>query len=416
MNNKLNLPQTDSEDIQNNELLEEMIDVDSELENVTSEKEHLEKYLHSNIFNFVEARDNLDDIFAIQDNALAMVDELNRGHLRLDRTIPLLEVRHLTKYYPDSKIPAVVNANFKVYAGDFHILVGSNGSGKTTIMNAIMEQTDGTYDGEILVANKNVFTEPKSVWSKYVDFVPEHLNFEPNKLLIDILTEVVTTKSFSRLRAVSYVRNSLEEFNLWHLRNKKFVELNLLEKRKLGLSIALINQPKLIILDEPLSGLQLHEKIDLLFLLAKLQKEERGILALSHQIDEFSGYANFMTIISNGKVFYSGLIENLELHNMHKFTIRTSDNELALNLLKNVNCRFKLNEVANNILVKFDDRINLLIFQKECASKNVVITDLRHAAISLEDLYSVLLKVGTGEAIRKIHEYQLEQAAQNKQR
>lgn len=183
------------------------------------------------------------------------------------------------------------------------------------------------------------------------------------------------------------------------------IQLGLLNKRKLGLSLALVNDPHLVILDEPLTGLQKHEQVELLVLLAKLQAESRGVLVSSHIIDEFSGYANMMTILSNGRVFFSGLIENLELQNQYKFLVQTTDDQLALSLLKNINCKYRYNDISKTILVKFDGQLNLLLFQKECAAKNIIINDLKRAATSLEDLYVVLLKVGTSDAIREIYDY-----------
>lgn len=242
--------------------------------------------------------------------------------------------------------------------------------------------------------------------------VHQNIEHDPEKTLEAILVEKVEERALSRLRASSYVRNALQEMNLWYARRKRFISLGLLEKRKLELAIALINQPNLVILDEPLAGLQQHEKVELLVLLAKLQKENRGILVMSHLIDEFSGYANFITVLSEGRIYYSGLIENLELYNLNKYNIKTSDNALALSILKKINCHYRFNEVSNTILVRFDGQLNLLLFQKECAAKNIVISDLRHATVSLEDLYGVLLKVGTGDAIRKIHEYQKNQRQQ----
>ncbi|WP_391591981.1 ABC transporter, ATP-binding protein [[Mycoplasma] cavipharyngis] len=395
-------------------LLTEMKDVNQQLAEVSKEEKELENYLHSNIFNFVEAREGLEDIFKVQDNALRIVDELDRGLLSLDRTIPLLEVRHLTKYYDNSRRPAVVNASFKVYPGDFHALVGASGSGKTTLLNCILRK-DANYEGEILVDNKITNNVEADEWLPKIGVVPAQFEWAPDTVLHDLLVNKATEAGKSQLEALSYARSSLEELNLWHLRTRRMVELSLLDKRKLALSIALINNPYLVILDEPLMGLQKFEQVELLVSLAKLQAESRGVLVLSHCIDEFSGFANLMTILSKGRVFFSGLVKSLQLQNQYKFLVQTTDNQLALSLLKKINCKYRYNEVSKTILVKFDGQLNLLLFQKECAAKNIIINDLKHAATSLEDLYVVLLKVGTSDAIREIYEYRANHEKQKKE-
>lgn len=139
-------------------LLNELKTINEKLELANKEEKELEKYLHANIFNFVEAKEGLEDIFVVQNNALKIVDELDRGLLHRDRTVPLLEVRHLTKFYSTNKIPALVNSSFKVYPGDFHVLVGADGSGKTSLINCILRK-DTAYEGEILVNNKITHVE-----------------------------------------------------------------------------------------------------------------------------------------------------------------------------------------------------------------------------------------------------------------
>ncbi|MDQ0513884.1 ABC-2 type transport system ATP-binding protein [Mycoplasmoides fastidiosum] len=391
-------------EVTSSSILRELKDVNEQLELVNKEEQELEKYLHANIFNFVEAKEGLEDVFKVQEKALQIVDELDRGLLKLDRTVPLLEVRHLTKYYENQRQPAVVNTSFKVYPGDFHALVGASGSGKTTLLNCIL-RNDTSYQGEILFANKITSEEELKTWLPSIGVVPAQFDWDPNSTLHDLIVQKAVALEKTHLEALSYARSSLEKLNLWHLRTRKVVELGLLERRKLGLSIALINNPSLVILDEPLTGLQKHEEVELLVLLAKLQAESRGVLVLSHLIDEFSGYANMMTILSKGRVFFSGLVKSLELQNQFKFLVQTTDNQLALTLLKRINCKYRYNEISKTILVKFDGQLNLLLFQKECAAKNIIITDLKHAATSLEDLYVVLLKVGTSEAIREIYDY-----------
>lgn len=385
-------------------ILNELKIVNEKLELVNKEERELEKYLHANIFNFVEAKEGLEDIFSIQNNALKIVDELDRGSLGLDRTIPLLEVRHLTKFYDNNKIPALVNASFKVYPGDFHVLVGADGSGKTSVLNCILRK-ETQYDGEILVNNKLTHEEDEQKWKPLIGYVPAKFEGDQNITVHELIISKAEANNQTKLEALAYARSSLESLNLWHLRNRTIVQLGLLQKRKLGLSLALINDPNLVILDEPLTGLQKHEQVELLVLLAKLQAESRGVLVSSHIINEFSGYANMMTILSNGRVFFSGLIKNLELHNQYKFLVQTTDDQLTLSLLKGINCKYRYNEISKTILVKFDGQLNLLLFQKECAGKNIIINDLKRAVTSLEDLYVVLLKVGTSDAIREIYDY-----------
>lgn len=197
---------------ESNQLIDEMTEVNEQLKVVQAEKEKLEQYLTTNIFNYVEAKEGLEDIFKVKANSLTVFDTLDRGYLQLERTVPLLEVRHLTKYYQDEKIPAVVNASFKVYPGDFHVLVGANGAGKTTILKTILQHQG--YDGEILVANKVISVEPETVWLPLIGVVHQNSIHDQQKTLEEILVEKVEQLAISRLRASSYVRNALQDMQL----------------------------------------------------------------------------------------------------------------------------------------------------------------------------------------------------------
>lgn len=382
------------------DVVSDLAEITKKLQSITAEKQALDKYLDTNIFDFTEGSVGFEDIFAIQEQNLALVDQLDRSYLRLDRTIPLFEVRHLTKYYPNLKIPTIVNASFKVYPGDFHAIVGASGSGKTTLVKCLLQKTD--YDGEILVANHVISNENLNQWAPHIAVVDFNANYGEEQSLTEILEAEVQAKASSRIRAASYVRNCLQELKMWNLRSRRFIDLTLLEKRKLALGIALINQPELLVFDEPLMGLQQHEQTEYLVLLAKLQKQQRAVVVLSHQIDQFAGFANTMTIINQGKVFYSGLTANLELHQLLKFSIHTANNDLALKLLQRIDCELSPHQPNNALNVKFANEAALLAFQKTCAQHDLVIFDLRHGVISLEDLYDVLIKVGSGDAIRQI--------------
>ncbi|AEW44870.1 ABC transporter, ATP-binding protein [Mycoplasma haemocanis str. Illinois] len=362
------------------------------------EEKQLKDYLSINVFNYAQNKDNLEDVFAINNSSLDFYEQ-TKGCSNLNANIALLEINYLTKYYASRKIPSLLNVNLRIYLGDLHVIVGSNGSGKTTLFNCLRGLED--YEGEILLDGKVL--DLKGGFSDIASFVPYEFGWDLYETVEEVVFKRFSDLNLTEVEAHNYIRSALEQFNLSYLRNYSIIDLSLLEKRKLQVIISLISDPNLIVFDEVFLGLQQHECLDLLVIFSKLKRENRSILVFSHSFDDFSKFANTISILSKGKIYYSGLVENLFLTQQNKYSIVTMDNKVALSVLSKIKCSYSYNELVDTIYVKFDGKLNMLLFQKECSSRNVVIKEIKPMETSINDLYPILVKAGSKQAIKDIN-------------
>lgn len=378
--------------VPSSEKLNEYENLKKTFKELEEREKELREYLNVNVFSYAQNKENLEDVFEIRNSSLVLSRKNNVN-------IPILEINHLTKYYASRKIPSLLNLNLKIYLGDLHVIVGVNGSGKTTLFNCIKGIEN--YEGEIIVDGKELKLEtfPKNL----ISFVPSEIEWNAYSTVEELFLKKFQDLAMTEIEAQNYMRSALEQFNLTYLRNNLVIDLTLLEKRKIQIMLALATDPNLIVFDETFLGLQQYECLDLLVIFSKLKREERAILFLSHSFDNFPKFSNTISILSKGKIYYTGLVENLFLTQQNKYSISTMDNKAALAILSKIKCNFSYNEMIDTIYVKFDGKLNLLLFQKECTQKNIIIQEIRPIETNINDLYPVLVKVGNKQAIKDIN-------------
>ncbi|OAL10277.1 ABC transporter ATP-binding protein [Candidatus Mycoplasma haematobovis] len=378
--------------ISNSEKLNEYENLKKTFKELETREKELKEYLNVNVFSYAQNKENLEDIFEIRNSSLVLSRENNVN-------IPILEINHLTKYYASKKIPSLLNLNLKIYLGDLHVIVGVSGSGKTTLFNCIKGIEN--YEGEIIIDGRELKLEtfPKNL----VSFVSHDIEWNIYSTVEEVFLKKFQDLGMTEIEAQNYMRSALEQFNLTYLRNHLVIDLTLLEKRKIQIMFALATDPSLIVFDETFLGLQQYECLDLLVIFSKLKRDNRAILFLSHSFDNFPKFSNTISILSKGKIYYTGLVENLFLTQQNKYSISTMDNKAALAILSKIKCNFSYNEIIDTIYVKFDGKLNLLLFQKECVQKNIIIQEIRPIETNINDLYPVLVKVGNRQAIKDIN-------------
>lgn len=207
----------------------------------------------------------------------------------------ILSTHNLTKKY--DKVVAVDKVNMELRRGEIYGLVGKNGAGKTTFLRMITGQTFVT-EGSISLFG--------STGSK--------LNQERRKIgaIIEIpsfysyLTAEQNLEYYRRQMGIpgkDCVKEALQEVNLTDTGNKKFKSFSLGMKQRLGLAFALMNKPELLLLDEPINGLDPFGIVEIRNLLIRLSKERNiTILISSHILSELTNVATCYGFIENGKM------------------------------------------------------------------------------------------------------------------
>ncbi|MBI2930153.1 MAG: ABC transporter ATP-binding protein [Planctomycetes bacterium] len=219
----------------------------------------------------------------------------------------MVEVDRLERRFGD--FVAVDRISFGFRAGDIFGFVGPNGAGKTTTMR-ILATLDAPTTGDARVNGVSVVDYPDEIRSS-IGFMPDHLSVYTNLYVEEYLDFFARTYGLSGRRRREAVQSVMDFTELHSLRRKMCDTLSKGMRQRLGLARTLIHDPKVLILDEPASGLDPRARIEFRALLEELSRRGKGILISSHILTELSEICNVVAIIERGKLLTCGAIEEI---------------------------------------------------------------------------------------------------------
>jgi ABC-2 type transport system ATP-binding protein len=210
----------------------------------------------------------------------------------------MLEVQHLTRYY--GALAAVIDVNFTVGPGEVLGYLGPNGSGKSTtvrMLAGLMPPSRGRilYDGRDIDGDLNAY-------KALVGFVPEEAEVYKYLTAVEYLQLAGRLRGIPEARLDTKVRRFLELFGLDADRHASLGEFSKGMRQKVLLSAALLHDPKIIILDEPASGLDIGTALTLRALVASLARAGRIIFYSSHELETVEKISTRVIILSSGRV------------------------------------------------------------------------------------------------------------------
>lgn len=225
----------------------------------------------------------------------------------LDPTNPVLEVKNLSYWY-NSSFLSLDNISFSLDEADLLGIIGPNGAGKTTLFSCMLGVlTD--YEGTIKLFGKEVLKNRKELLSK-IGYVPQQVSIEQSSPVT--VEEIISfgllgsREKVSRSYAKDQVDKAVQTVGLIDKRNKRLSELSGGQQQRVLIAKALVHSPKLLILDEPTSGIDQETQDRFYDLIRKLNSEERiSIILSSHDLDAVSKLANKVICI-NRKMFFHG--------------------------------------------------------------------------------------------------------------
>lgn len=240
----------------------------------------------------------------------------------------IIETKNLTKVYGEQK--SVDNLNLHVRKGRIYGLLGRNGAGKTTTMKMLLGLTQPT-EGEIKIYNKDIRGNKKKIYPRIGNLI-ESPGFYPN------LTGTENLKIFARLRGVpnrNAVKNALEVVGLPYNDKKLFSEYSLGMKQRLGIANAIMHDPELLILDEPINGLDPIGIAEVREFIKRLSAEQgKTILISSHILSEIALLADDIGIIDHGVLLEEESLEELEKKNSMYIHFTVSSASQAARILE----------------------------------------------------------------------------------
>ncbi len=217
----------------------------------------------------------------------------------------MLKVSHVTKYYDDFR--AVNDISFEIKEGEIFGLLGVNGAGKTTTFRMIMGLLDKT-SGEITLDNKKI---DYSITDK-IGFLTEERSLLGTKTVLEQATYYGVLKGLTPKEVETELDKYLKEFNIEEYKNKKIKELSKGNQQKIQFIISVLHKPKLLILDEPFSGLdpinvEMFKKVIL-----RLKKENTIIIFSSHMMEHVEYFCDSLIILVKGNVVLSGKLTKIK--------------------------------------------------------------------------------------------------------
>lgn len=216
-----------------------------------------------------------------------------------------LQVKELCKNFSDYLVVNHVNFTFEkgVYG-----LLGANGAGKTTLMRmmcTLLNPSSGSieYDGEEI----RVMDER---YRRIIGYLPQEFGYYPEFSAEEYLLYIASLKGIKPLLAKKKVKELLELVSLTNVKKKKLKTFSGGMKRRIGIAQAILNDPKVLILDEPTVGLDPKERIRFRTLISRIAKD-RIVLLSTHIVSDLELIAKEILIMKNGSVITSGGIDDL---------------------------------------------------------------------------------------------------------
>ncbi len=214
-----------------------------------------------------------------------------------------IEIKNLTKIYPRGKKKALNGVNIEIGQGIFG-LIGRNGAGKTTLMRivaTIMDATDGEiyFDGKELKANKDEFRSS-------LGYLPQSTKLMPRMNIVEFLDYVCILKGIkNKAERKERIASAIETVGLVGEEKKRLGKYSGGMLRRAGIAQALISDPKVLIIDEPTTGLDPEERLYFLNLLSKIAME-RTIIFSTHITADIEHLCNNICVLEQGEVKYLG--------------------------------------------------------------------------------------------------------------
>lgn len=296
----------------------------------------------------------------------------------------VLQTKGLTKKYKN--FIALNNADMTVYRKDVYGLIGRNGAGKTTLMKTVTgltQKTEGEF--EVFGKNSSEYEDEK----KRIGCLIENPAFFPNLTAYQNLRYYSYQKGITDLKQID---DALELVKLTDVKDRKFRKFSLGMKQRLGIAFAMLDNPDLIILDEPINGLdpigisELRETFRML-------NEERGITLVisSHILTELYAVANRFLFIENGRVLKEVTKDELDLECSRCIVVRSDDTKRGAMMIED-----KLG--INDFKVIDDREIRIYKPNTDPAEVNQAlvtgglrVSEVFESGVSLEDYFKQLV-------------------------
>ena len=297
----------------------------------------------------------------------------------------VIETKNLTKKYGNSTV--VDNINLHVPKGKIYGLLGRNGAGKTTTMKMMLKLI------KVTKGNINLFGEDfrNNNLYKKIGSIIETPGFYQNLTARDNLN--ILAKLHGNI-SKKEIQEALEIVGLHKEEKKTFSNFSLGMKQRLGIAAAIMHNPELLILDEPINGLDPIGISEIRSFLLRLSHEKGvTIFISSHVLSEIEQIADVIGVMNNGKLVEEANISEVQDKLKHYIEITVSDTKLAEKVLKD-NFSIKNYSIIDNTIYLYDNHKIISDINKSLVQNNISVTKLNPCKETLEDYFENLIGGG----------------------
>ncbi len=289
----------------------------------------------------------------------------------------ILTLRNLDKKF--GKVHAVNNLSFEIKKGNVYGILGPNGSGKSTTLGIILNVVNKS-SGEFLWFDGSLSTHEAL---KKVGAIIERPNFYP------YMTATQNLQLICKIKGVSTenIDEKLKIVNLYDRRDSKFRTFSLGMKQRLAIASALLNDPEILILDEPTNGLDPQGIHEIRQIIKKIAANGTTILLASHLLDEVEKVCSHVVVIRKGIKLYSGRVDEMTASNgFFEIKVETNEEKL-LRLLEAHPTIGNVKKEGELIIAALDETISATDFNTYLFDNGIVLSHLVKRKPSLEQQF-----------------------------
>ncbi|MEM4264635.1 MAG: ABC transporter ATP-binding protein [Thermoplasmata archaeon] len=300
----------------------------------------------------------------------------------------IVEVENLSKHYPPD-IRAVDDISFEIEKGKILSMLGPNGAGKTTTVE-ILEGLRTPTEGKVTVMGEDILRDYSRIRSR-VGILPQ--NFEPFDMLKPWEAIQYWANLYDRRITKREINELLESVSLSDRRSLHSKKLSGGERRKLGIALSIVNDPELLFLDEPTTGLDPKARRDVWELIDHIRDKGTTILLTTHYLDEAEKLADDVAIMHRGKIIAKGTPGGLiEKYGKGTSIVLENAGQTGLKILRAMGIDAELDRInSNNVVVAVRRHSEMKSIMARLASSDISVTDIWTMRESLEDVFLSLV-------------------------
>jgi len=302
---------------------------------------------------------------------------------------PIVRVENLSHKY--SVQWAIKNIDFEIAQCGIYGLLGSNGAGKSTIMNIIcgvLKQTNGN------VFIKGIDMRNKSIEAKkHIGFLPQKPPLHFDLTVEEYLIHCANLRMIPEKKVMEAVNNVLEKCAITNFRKRLIKNLSGGYQQRVGIAQAIVHEPDLVVLDEPTSGLDPNQIIEIRHLIKEISKEKTVLLS-THILSEVQATCDYIRMVEEGKIVFAGTVEEFDNYIVPDSIFVSLLEPPTIQALSSIPGVLEVQEIGGNrFRLKFSDCEDLIERVVETSVKNGWrLNEIRLEHSSMDTIFAELSK------------------------